>query len=176
MSNLHVAKCICFLDNVPIPDNSGSSSNSVATIGGTVGAVVLLLMIIVVLCIVILYMRRSHRKQDDISKPNTSVTFENNPSYDSTKVNTLDHLYSTIKPGGSYVPLSSHDATTNQYDYPYFADNVHILHPKVPANTTDSAKEVQVEIYATNCDDRNNIQLASSDESDEYGVINQPKN
>ena len=126
-------------------------------------------------------MRRSHRKQDDefyysISKPNTSVTLENNPSYDPTKANTLDHLYSTIKPTGSCVPLSSHDTTANQYDYPYYVDNVHLLHPKAPANTTDSTKEVQVEIYATGCDDRKDTHLTCNRESGEYGVINQPKN
>ena len=111
-------------------------------------------------------MRRSHRKQDDFSNQHEA----NNPTCDSTKANTLDHLYSTIKPGGSHVPLSSHNATTNQYDYPYYADDVNIVYPKVPANTADSAKEIQVEIYATGYDNK------SSDESGEYGVINQPKN
>ena len=158
-----------------IPNDSGSSSDSVAIIGGAVGAVILLLMIIVVLCIVILCKRRSHIHYN-VNIPNTSVNFENNQTYDSTITNTLDHLYSTIEPGGSNVPLSSHDATTNQYDCPCHADNIHTPHHKAPANTTDSAKEVHVENYATDCDDRKGIHLASSGESDEYGIINQPRN
>ena len=85
---------MCLLDNVPIPNNAGSSSSvSVAIIGGAVGGVILLLMIIVVLCIVILCMRRSHRKKDDkgtygIDKLNTDVILIiRNPSCDVT----IDH-------------------------------------------------------------------------------------
>ena len=138
-------------------------------------------MIIVVLCVVILCMRRSHRKRDkkvlyNISKPNTNIAINNNPSCNVIKVNTVDHEYSTIKPEGSYVSLlPPHDATTNQYDYPYFEDNVLILHPIVAANTSDSAKEVQMEIYATDHDDKKDDHSASSGEPAVYGVINQPK-
>ena len=51
------------LDDVPMSNNSGSSLDNFAIIGGVVGGVVggaILLIIIVVLCIVCI--RRSHRK------------------------------------------------------------------------------------------------------------------
>ena len=111
------------LDNVPIPDNSGSSlSDIVAIIGGAVGVVILLLMIIVVLCIVILCMRRSHRRADDkvpygINKLN-NVTIDHNLSYDVTEANTVDYSYDTINPGGSDVPMTT-NPSYNVFTKPY---------------------------------------------------------
>ena len=70
--------------------------------------VILLLMITVVLCIVILCMRRCHQKADNnvsynTTELNTDVTIHPNPSYDVTKVNTVDSLYNTIRPGDLVV-------------------------------------------------------------------------
>ena len=103
--------------------NSDNSSDSVAIIGGAVVGVVLLLMIIVVLCIVVLCMRRSHRKKgshvvNNTTKINTNVTIENNPSYDITKANTVDHSYETINPGGSDVPITT-NPSYNFHTKPY---------------------------------------------------------
>ena len=104
------------LDNVPISNDSGSSSGSGAIIGGAVGGVILLLMITVALCIVILCMRRCHRKGTfpvdnrvlyNTTKLNDNVTIDNNPAYDVTKANTVGSLYSTIKPGDSDIPITA---------------------------------------------------------------------
>ena len=126
---------MCLLDNVPISNNTGSSSSvSVAIIGGAVGGVILLLMIIVVLRIVILCMRRSHRKKDDkgtygidklntgviliIRNPSCDVTIDHNPSCDVTKANTVDYSYDTINPGGSDVPIIT-NPSYNVHTKPY---------------------------------------------------------
>ena len=94
-----------------VSNNSGSTSDSIAIIGGAVGGVILFLMITVVLCIVILCVRRSHRKGtfpvDNTAKLNENVTIDNNPAYDITKANTVGSLYSTIKPGDSDVPITA---------------------------------------------------------------------
>ena len=77
-------------------------------------------MIIVVFYIVILCVRRSHRKKgshvvDNTIKLNTDVTIENNPSYDVTTANTLDHIYDSIKLEDLDVTNPSHDVHTKPY-------------------------------------------------------------
>ena len=128
-----------------VSNDSGSSSDSVAIIGGAVGGVILLLMITVMLCIVIVCMRRCHMKEgspvdDNTTKLNTDVTIDNNPSYDATKANTLDHSYSTINPGGSDVPITinpSHNIPTKPYsktsedDYNYVQPNELVQHSEL---------------------------------------------
>ena len=107
-------------------------------------------MITVALCIVILCMRRCHRERgnkiaSNTTKLNTDVTIDNNPSYDVTKANTLDHSYSTINPGGSDAPItinSSYDVPTKPYskasedDYNYVQPNEFVQH----SNLEDTIK------------------------------------
>ena len=99
------------LDDVPI--SSGSSSNTSAIIGGAVGGAILLLIIIVLMCIVILCMRRSHRKaltfplDNKVHSKNANISMEKNPTCDVTTVNTMEHLYNTIKPGDSGIPITA---------------------------------------------------------------------
>ena len=87
-----------------IPANdSGSSSDGCGIIGGVMGVFLLLSMIIIVLlCIVMVYMRRSHKKAmnnmfHNVTRLNTNVVIESNPSYDVSKADTGNSLYSTIK-------------------------------------------------------------------------------
>ena len=111
------------MDTGVMTDSSDDSSDSVAIIGGAVGGVILLLIIIVVLCILIMCMRRSHRKKglhtaNNTTKLNADVTMDNNPSYDVTKVDTVDYSYNTINPGDSDVPITtnpSYDVHTKPY-------------------------------------------------------------
>ena len=115
-------KAFILFDTI-VSNDSGSSSDIVAVIGGAVGGVILLLTITVVLCIVIVCMRRCHRERDykvtyNTTKLNTDVTIDNNPSYDVTKANTLDHSCSTINPGGSDVLITinpSYNVLTKPY-------------------------------------------------------------
>ena len=109
-------------------------------------------MITAVLCIVIVYMRRCHRERDykvayNTSKLNTDITMyiDNNPTYDVTKANTLDHSYSTINPGGSDVPITinpSYNVPTKPYnnasedDYNYIQPDQFIQH----SNLEDTIK------------------------------------
>ena len=131
-----------------VSSNSGSSSDSSAIIGGAVGGVMILLMITVVLCIVIVYMRRCHRERHykvtyNTTNLNADVTIHNNPSYDVTKANTLDHSYSTINPGGSDVPITinpSYNVPTKPYsktsedDYNYVQPNEFVQHSNLEDN------------------------------------------
>ena len=163
------------LDDVPIPDNSGSSSDSVAIIGGAVGVVVILLMIIVVLCIVILCMRRSSRRADDkvpygINRLN-NVTMDNNPSYDVTKANTVD--YDTINPGGSDVPITTNPSynvhtklysKTREDEYDYIQPNDVDGYLKIYPSTDQSHGIRGIHSHST----------ANSTKQVEYGVVNQP--
>ena len=128
-----------------VSNESGSSSDSVAIIGGAVGGVILLLMITVVLCIVIVCVRRSHMKKgspvdDNATKLNTDVTIDNNPSFDVTKANTLDHSYTTINPRGSDVPITinpSYNVPTKPYsktskdDYNYVQPDAFVQHSEL---------------------------------------------
>ena len=89
--------------------------------------------------------RRCHRERDykvtyNTTKLNTDVTIHNNPSYDVTKANTLDHSYSTINPGGSDVPITinpSYDVPTKPYsktsedNYNYVQPNVFVQHSEL---------------------------------------------
>ena len=123
-------------------NDSGSSSDIVAIISGAVGGVLLLLMITVMLCIVIVCIRRSHMKKGstvdgNTTKLNTDLTIDNNPSYDITKTNTSDHSYSTIKPQGSDVPITSNPSynvptkpysKTSEDDYNYVQPNEFVQH------------------------------------------------
>ena len=95
-------------------------------------------------------MRRCHRERDyqvayNTTKLNTGVTIDNNPSYDVTKTNTLHHSYSTIKPGGSDVPITinpSYNVPTKPYsktsedDYNYVQPNEFVQH----SNLEDTIK------------------------------------
>ena len=95
-------------------------------------------------------MRRCHRERHykvayNTTKLNTDVTIDNNPSYDVTKANTLDHSYSTIKPGGSDVPITinpSYNTPTKPYsktsedDYNYVQPNEFVQH----SNLEDTIK------------------------------------
>ena len=128
-----------------VSNDSGSSSDSVAITGGAVGGVILLLTITVVLCIVMVCMRRSYMKKgspvdDNTTKLNTDVTIDNNPSYDVTKANTLDHSYNTINPGSSDVPITinrSFNVPTKPYsktskdDYNYVQPNELVQHSEL---------------------------------------------
>ena len=103
------------------------------------GGVILLLMITVVLCIVILCVRRCHRKgtfpvDNNTAKLNENVAIESNPAYDVTKANTVDSLYSTIKPGDSDVPITANPSyaiptkpysKTSEDEYNYVQLNQH---------------------------------------------------
>ena len=68
-------------------------------------------------------MRRSHRKGDDkvthsINKVSTDVTVDCSQSCDVFKSNIVDHLYRTINPGDSDVPITtnlSYDVHTKPY-------------------------------------------------------------
>ena len=107
---------------MPIPDNSGSSSDSGAIIGGAVGGVILLLMIIVVLCIVILCMRRSSRKESSGTIPVNNKSTNNmieltNPIHAVTKANTTDRIYSSIKPEKCSISKTSEEQSN--YTQPY---------------------------------------------------------
>ena len=98
------------LDDVPL--SSGSSSNTSAIIGGAVGGAILLLIIIVLMCSVILCMKRSHRKStfpvdNKVHSKNANISMEKNPAYDVTTVNTMEHLYNTIKAGDSGIPITA---------------------------------------------------------------------
>ena len=93
------------LDDVPMSSNSGSISDNGAIIGGAVGGVILLLMIIAVLCIMILSMRRSRRTatnhvNDKVSNNifKLSNPIVSNNIHNVTEANTMDRLYSTVKP------------------------------------------------------------------------------
>ena len=162
------------LDDVPV--SSGSSSNSSAIIGGAVGGVILLLMIMALMCIVILCMRRSHRKA--VHSKNANVFIENNPAYDVTTVNTIDHSYSTIKPGDSdifitanpcyAVPAKPSKASEDECNYAQLNECNEYL------DLEDTIK-IDQRLYMDNVHQfcaANNVQ--TSNES-EYGVVNQPK-
>ena len=135
--------------NTPVSNDTSSSSDNITIIGGAVGGVILLLMITVVLCIVIVCMRRSHMKKGstvdgNATKLNTNVTIDNNPSYDVTEANTLDHSYSTIKPRGSDVPITSNPSyivpytkpysKTSEDDYNYVQPNEFVQHSELEDN------------------------------------------
>ena len=86
-----------------------------------------------------------HKNAYNATKLNTDVTIDNNPSYDVTKANTLDHSYSTINPGGSDVPITinpSYDVPTKPYsktsedDYNYVQPNEFVQH----SNLEDTIK------------------------------------
>ena len=164
---------------VPIPDNSRSSSDSGAIIGGAVGGVIL---IIVMLCIVILCVRRSHRKKgspvhvvDNTTILNTDVTIENNPSYDVTKANTLDHIYDSIKLEDSDVINPTYDvhtkpcSKTNEDEWNYIQPNEPTQHSdgyiKIYPNTDQSHGIRGIHSHST----------ANTPEQEEYGVVNQPQ-
>ena len=99
-------------------------------------------MIIVVLCIVILCMRRSHRKRDDkvtysTGKLSTDVTVDCSQSCDVFNSNIVDHLYSTIEPGDSDVPITTNPSynvhtkpysKTSEDEYNYVQPNEHMQH------------------------------------------------
>ena len=144
------------------------------------GGVILLLMIIVVWCIVILCMRRSHRKKgspvvDNTIKLNTDVTIENNPSYDVTKANTLDHIYDSIKLEDSDVINPTYDvhtkpcSKTNEDEWNYIQPNEPTQHSdgyiKIYPNTDQSHGIRGIHSHST----------ANTPEQDEYGVVNQPQ-
>ena len=198
--------CYALLDDVPISNNSGSSSDSSVVIGGVVGGVILLLMITVVLCIVILCMRRCHRKghnklsykfnHEDVTINTVDCSYSlgipitNNPTYDVlTKPysETNEDEYNYVQPNEfnqhsdldesmemttnpSYrvttgedratvfgttsdtkADHSSHDATTEEYDYAYAHDD-HLLHHNTPVSTTGDTK---VQIHAAMDKSRN---------------------
>ena len=138
-------------------------------------------MITVVLCIVIVCVRRCHRKEDNkltynTTKLNTDVTIDNNPSYDVTKANTLDHSYSTINPGGSDVPITinpSYDVPTKPYsktsedDYNYIQPDELIQH---------SDLDGYLKIYPNADQFYNDTNLPKNAEPAEHRVINQPTN
>ena len=124
---------MCMLNLIgAIPANdSGSNSDSCGIIGGVMGGIILLLIIILVLlCIVIAYVRRSHKKAvnkmfHNASKLNTNVMIESNPSYDVTKPDTGNSLYSTIKrdipitanPSYSVSSKPYNKASKDEYNY-----------------------------------------------------------
>ena len=128
-----------YVGNIPISNDSGSSSVGGSIIGGVVGGVILLLMITVVLCIVILCMRRCHRKGTfpgdnqvfyNRTKLNENVIIDDNPAYDVTKANTVGSLYSTIKRGDSDVPITanpSYAVPTKPYSKLQVKMNIHNL-------------------------------------------------
>ena len=156
--------------------NSGSSSDSVAIIGGAVGVVVLLLMIIVVLCVVILCMRRSHMKKEDdkitytTSKLNTDVTMDSNPSYDVTKVDTVNYSYDTINPGGSDVPITT-NPYYNVHTKPYSKtseDDYNYVQPNELMQHSDVGGYIKINPNVDLCH-------GISPTQDEYGVVNQPQ-
>ena len=142
-----------FLLDVPIPDNNDSSSDSVAIIGGVVGGVILLLMIIVVLCIVILCRRRSCRKESSgtilvNSKLTNNMIKLTNSIYAVTKANTIDRIYSSIKPvkcsisktseeQSNYTQPNEHDRysdldeTINKTNDPAYAGNAAHMYVEV---------------------------------------------
>ena len=152
--------CICIL--IVVPNNSDDSSDSGAIIGGAVGVVILLLMIIVVLCIVILCMRRSHRKKGS----------------DVTKVNTvhMEHLYDTIDPGGSDVPITtnpSYNVHTQCYSKTS-EDECNYVQPN--EFTQHSESDGYMKIYPTTGQSHgirgvHSHPTANTPKQDEYGVI-----
>ena len=99
--------------------NDDSSMDSSVIIGGTMGgAILLLLMIIVLMCIAIMCMMRRYynrkgasstddRAFNNSTKLNTNVTFENNPSYDIIKANTMNYYDAIIPAGDSDVPITT---------------------------------------------------------------------
>ena len=96
--------------------NSGSISGNGVIIGGAVGGVILLLMIIVVLCLMILSMRRSRRTaknhvNDKVSNKLSNPIVSNN-IHNVTEANTMDRIYSTVKP----EKCSSRE-TSDQFNY-----------------------------------------------------------
>ena len=144
------------------------------------GGVILLLMIIVVFCIVILCVRRSHRKKgspvvDNTIKLNTDVTIENNPSYDVTTANTLDHIYDSIKLEDSHVTNPSHVVHTRPYSKTN-EDECNYVQPNEPTQHSDG----YIKIYPST-DQSHGIRgihshsTANTPEQDEYGVVNQPQ-
>ena len=140
---LTIASYLCLLDDVPVSNDNGSNSDIIPIIGGAVGGVILLLMITVMLCIVILCMRRYHKKGKfpvdiyNTTKLNENVTVENNPAYDVANANTMDSLYSTIKPGDSDVPITANPsyavptkpynkASEDEYNYAQLNQHSHL--------------------------------------------------
>ena len=172
------------MDTGAMSDSSGSNSDSVAIIGGAVGGVILLLMIIVVLCIVILCMRRSHRKKglhiaNNTTILNTDVTMDNNPSYDITKVDTVDYSYDTINPGDSDVPITT-NPSYNVHTKPYSKtseDDYNYVQPNEPMQHSDVDGYIKMYPSVDHSHGIRGIHLhstANGPKHDEYVVVNQP--
>ena len=192
---------------------SDSSSDSSAIIGGVVGGVVLLLMITVVLCIVILCMRRCHRKgkypqvpattnyvpysatsEDECNyvQPNQQSHVEENkrntnPDTGEDRVDTGEDrvtTFTTTTTIDTKAHQSSHDDTTEEYDYAR-GHHGHLLHHNTAANTTGDAKKdytqspISVDLsHYCNMQNVHPLCIANSDQltnEGEYGVVNQPK-
>ena len=199
--------CMCPCISIGVPNNSNNSSESGAIMGGVVGGVILLLMIILVLCIVMLCMRRSHRKKgshivDNITKLNTNVTIDHNPSYDVTidhnrsydvtidrnpsydvtKANTvqMEYLYNTVNPGGSDVPITTNPCY-NVHTKPYSKtseDDYNYVQPNEPTQHSDVDGYIKIRPTIDQSHGIRGIHshhTANTPEQDEYGVVNQPR-
>ena len=178
---LVICKCV---DDGKTSSNSGISSDSVAIVGGAVGAVMLLLMIIEVLCIVILCMRRCDGKGDDrvpcgINKLNTDVSMEYNPSYDVTEASTVDYSYDTNNPGGSDVPITA-NPSYNVHTKPYSKtseDDYNYVQPNEPMQHSDVDGYIKMYPSVDQSHGIRGIHLHStvnSPKHGEYVVVNQP--
>lgn len=109
---------ILFLLDVPMLDNSGSSSDSITililgVVGGVVGGVILLLIITLIFCI--MCMRRCQKKE---GFPVNIVTLENTVTVERTVI--VDHIYNSIDTR-TRVPAT----TVQSHDVPKTSEDGH---------------------------------------------------
>ena len=107
---------------------------------------------------------------DNTTKINTNIIFENNPSYDVTKANTVDYSYDTINPGGSDVPITT-NPSYNVHTKPYSKtseDDYNYVQPNELMQHSDVDGYIKIN---PNIDQSHDISPAQ----DEYGVVNQPQ-
>ena len=162
-------------------NNSGSSSDNFAIIGGVVGGVVggvILLIIIVVLCIVCI--RRSHRK--DTFPVNTStVAMENTVIIDDHIYNSIDsHVSAAITTTSSYdVPNNKPYSTTSGDERNFVQPNEVIQQSYGEENKRDTNPSYRVDtggdrvltVFSTTSDTKSHQQTSHDDTTKEYDYV-----
>ena len=135
ISHSYIFMYLFYAGGVAVFDNSGSSPNSGAIVGGAVGGgMLLLVMIPVVLCIVTLCMRRTYL--NIITKFDTNSTVQNNPAYDDTRPYTRDYLCGTVKldipitTNPSYAVFANHYSKASEDEDEYVQLNTEYLELK----------------------------------------------
>ena len=136
-------------------NDNGSNLNTGAIIGGVVGGIAL--MTTIGLCIFIAQKKRVNRKKllhaDETIAPNKTVNVYNS-SYDATRNELTDHLYSTIKVN-SNIPMyatptvSCTKTSKNVYDYVQSDELVEETAFQLPYTAISNVDKDNVQIDAT---------------------------